>query len=99
MSTPEGRFKSDLKHLLEKRGAFWSMIKGGANSKNGDPDMIVCYKGRYIGIEAKDIYGSQSEWQKLRQKQIEDAGGIYILAKADIKTVEDVLDRIDEESQ
>ncbi len=84
--TPEGKLKKDIKALLDKCGAFWSMIPGGAYAKIGDPDMVVCYLGCYIAIEAKTPEGVQSDWQKLRQKQIEEAGGMYLLARS----VEDV---------
>lgn len=91
MTTPEGKIKADIKAYLDDIGAFWSMIKGGAHSKPGDPDMVACYRGRYIGIEAKTPTGVQSEIQKLREKQITAAGGTYILARS----VDDVIDTIE----
>ncbi len=91
--TPESELKRDIKRLLEARGAFWSMVTGGPYSKPGDPDIIACYKGRYIGIEAKSAHGVQRPEQIIRQKQIEAAGGIYILAYS-VKAVEDCLDSI-----
>lgn len=92
--TPEGRLKSAIKKMLDGRGAFWSMIPGGAYAKIGDPDMVVCYHGYYIAIEAKATT-KQREWQKLRQQQIEAAGGIYIVPHT-VKEVADVLDAIDQ---
>lgn len=86
--------KRDLKILLTERGAFWSAVAGGAYSKQGDPDLIACYKGRFIAIEGKTYNGTQSQWQKTRQTQIEHAGGIYILAR-NVDAVRDVLDSID----
>ncbi len=76
------------------------MIQGGAYSKPGDPDIVVCYQGIYIGIEAKTKTGVQSEWQKLREKQIKAAGGIYILARSveDVEiAIEDIQNRVGEE--
>lgn len=92
--TPEGRLKKAIKALLDERGAFWSMIPGGAYAKVGDPDMVVCYKGRYIAIEAKTPTGKQSDWQKLRQEQITAAGGLYILARS-VEDVKEVLEKIE----
>lgn len=96
--TPEGNLKKALKKLLTDCGAFWSMIPEGPYAKTGDPDMVACYKGHYIAIEAKTPTGVQSDWQKLRQEQIESAGGIYILARKvmDVKTVLEHLDSKDE---
>ena len=79
--TPEGALKKAIKELLTDCGAFWSMIPEGSYAKTGDPDMVACYKGCYIGIEAKTPTGVQSDWQKLRQQQIESANGFYILAR------------------
>ena len=79
--TPEGKLKKAIKEYLDSIGAFWSMIPGGAYAKIGDPDMVVCYRGRYVAIEAKTPTGVQSEWQKTRQRQIEEAGGLYVLAR------------------
>lgn len=80
--TPEGRLKKEIKALLTECGAFWSMVPEGAYAKTGDPDMIACFKGCYIAIEAKTFEGRQSDWQKLRQRQIEAANGFYVLARS-----------------
>lgn len=92
MTAPESALKKKFKDYIEYRGGFWSSIQAGPGSKIGDPDMIACYKGVYVAIEGKTYEGSQSEWQKLRQKQIQAAGGIYLLAR----TVEDIADTFDE---
>jgi len=87
-SMPEAALKSDkIKTYLKSIPClFLHSVPGGAFGKCGVPDIIVCYKGKYIGIEAKTYEGCQSEIQKTRQFQIEQAGGIYILARC----VEDV---------
>lgn len=89
--TPEAELKKAIKKYLDDIGAYWSMVKGGAHSKPGDPDMIACIGGHFVGIEAKTYEGVQSNIQRLRQKQIEEAGGIYILARS----VDDVKDFVD----
>lgn len=92
--TPEGALKKAIKEYLNSVGAFWSMIPGGAYAKIGDPDMVVCYKGRYVAIEAKTPTGKQSNWQQLRQREIERSGGIYILARK-VDDVKSVIESID----
>jgi Holliday junction resolvase len=54
------------------------------------PDVIAVIKGRFIGIEVKAEKGRQSDNQKEFQRQLEAAGGLYILAKG-IDGVEDQL--------
>ena len=48
--------------------------------RSGIPDFIICYKGFFIGIEAKDNTGKQSKLQKEKELKINGAGGIYVLA-------------------
>ena len=93
MTTPEAELKKDIKSYLDSIGAYWCMIKGGAHSKPGDPDMIACVDGRFIGIEAKTYDGAQSPIQKLRQRQIESAGGMYILVRS-VDDVRQVMDKL-----
>ena len=86
MATPEGQLKQEIRKYLTGIGAFWSNVQGGPGSKPGDPDIVVCYKGRYIGLEAKSPVGVQSPIQKRRMEEIRVAGGIYGL----VRSVEDV---------
>jgi hypothetical protein len=96
MTTPEAVLKKAIKDYVEQRGGFWSSVQGGAGSKIGDPDLVICYRGRYIGVEGKTYEGTQSDWQKIRMKQIRAAGGLYILARS-VEDVADVFAEIDSE--
>lgn len=96
MATPEQDIKLNIKRLLDSRGAFWSAVKGGPHSKPGDPDIIACYRGLFIGIEAKTDTGKLSGWQEMRRDQILKADGFWVLARCK-EDVEDVLDDIDEQ--
>lgn len=94
MPTEESCLKTKIRQRLTERGAFWSNVAGGAYSKPGDPDIVACYRGVYIAIEAKASRGRQSEVQMRRQEQISRAGGVYILIW-DVSFVDDLLDSID----
>lgn len=94
MTTPEGRIKSDIRRFLTDSGAFWSNVQGGPGSKPGDPDIVVCYKGHYIGLEAKSENGVQSKIQKVRESEIIKAGGIYEVVRS-VEDVEKVLESIE----
>ena len=98
--TPESQLKKNLKKILTDRGAYWSVVAGGSYSKPGDPDIIACYKGLFIAIEAKTYEGTQSEWQKLRERQVRDARGIYLVVKAPehLTAYLDEIDRLDTET-
>lgn len=92
--TPESKLKKDIKAHVEGRGGHYTPVTGGPYGRPGEPDGIVCYKGMYVAVEAKTYEGTQSTIQKLRQKQIEAAGGIYILARS-VEDVAKILDEID----
>lgn len=89
--TPESKIKKQIKEYIRKVGGYITPIPGGAYGDNGAPDLVACINGRFVAIEAKAGQGEQSPWQKLRQKQIENAGGVYIVAYG----VEDVVDAIE----
>ena len=82
MSQPEAEIKRKIKRCIEDAGGYWCAIKGGIHAKPGDPDLVVCYLGRFIAIEAKSSSGSLSEVQKTRARQITDAGGLHITARS-----------------
>jgi hypothetical protein len=46
----------------------------------GSPDIICVIAGQYVGIEVKAPKGRQSDHQKEFQKNLEEAGGKYVLA-------------------
>lgn len=49
--------------------------------KKGLPDVIGIHKGRFLGIEIKIGKDRQSDDQKDREAEINQAGGIYLIAK------------------
>lgn len=63
----------------------------------GLPDLAMCYRGRYVHLETKMPEGKgPSPAQRLRIKQIRDAGGVsYVVRSVNAAMV--VLDRIDRE--
>ena len=54
---------------------FWKE-HGGPYGTSGIPDIIVCYKGRFIGMECKLPGGRLTELQKRAIAKINRAGGI-----------------------
>ncbi len=71
---PESKVKDDVKAYLEKIGAYWYMpVPVGF----GRPtlDFLVCWRGRFIGIETKAPGKHATTQQKMTIKQIQAAGG------------------------
>jgi Holliday junction resolvase len=51
--TPEGRVKEGIKRQLKALGAWYFMPVSNGMGQVGIPDIICCYKGVFVAIEAK----------------------------------------------
>ena len=70
-------FENKLKKYLKSKGAWVLKYWGGSvYTQAGVPDLLVCYKGKFIGIEVKAETGHASELQLNTIEQIKKAGGI-----------------------
>lgn len=77
-----------IKKFLSSLGSdvfFWKE-HGGPYGTSGVPDIICCYKGRFLGLEAKLPGGKLTELQKRALEKINRAGGIA----RRVESVEDV---------
>lgn len=74
--TPEAKVKAKVKTILKNKGAYYAMPATGGYGTSGVPDFLVCYKGKFIGIECKAGNGKTTMLQDKNLRQIEDAGGI-----------------------
>lgn len=75
---PEGKLVSNTRKFLRDQGARPFKIQGdGENFQEvGIPDLLVCYKGRFLGLEAKMPGGKPSAKQIAVLDEIAEAGGI-----------------------
>ncbi len=56
---------------------------GGIHVERGTPDLVVCFRGEFLGIEVKAKDGRVRPLQRYRLEQIAAAGGVGILVKGD----------------
>ena len=65
------------KYLISLGGDifFWKE-HGGPYGTSGIPDIICCYKGRFLGLEAKLPGGKLTELQKRTLDKINAADGV-----------------------
>lgn len=68
-------------YLKMKVPCHWKQWQG-LGSTPGVPDVVGCYRGRFIGIEIKTPQGRMSPHQEKWRQLIEEAGGIYIMARS-----------------
>ena len=51
--TPEAKVKHQVYKILRKNGAYYFSPIMNGYGKSGVPDIIVCYNGKFVGIECK----------------------------------------------
>lgn len=74
--TPEGKVKKKVVDILKAAGAYYFFPATGGFGRSGVPDIIVCFKGRFIGIECKAGSNKPTALQENELKKIQDAGGM-----------------------
>lgn len=94
--TPEAKVKKEIRKILSARGAYYAMPIGSGYGTSGAPDFLVCYKGRFIGIEAKAGSNTPTVLQIANLRQIEHAGGITLVVnETSIDAIERLLVTLD----
>jgi hypothetical protein len=72
--TPEGKVKAEIKKWLKEQGAYFFMpVQTGYGAST--LDFLVCYKGIFVGIEAKAPGKVPTKRQEFCMAEIRDAGG------------------------
>lgn len=77
MSELESKLQKRIQNYLTSIGAYEFKVHGEIFMRAGIPDIICCYKGRFIGIEAKEPGNYPSELQLAHGRKIVKAGGIF----------------------
>lgn len=83
-TTPEGKVKQKVVKLLKKEKVWYFFPANNGFGKSGIPDIIAIVNGEFIGIEVKSATGQPTELQKICGKQIEEAGGTWLVVRDDI---------------
>ena len=85
-----------VKTLLEERGAWLVKYHGGRWGRAGVPDILACYRGRFLAVECKQP-GNEAgvtPLQEVEMKRIRRAGGLVTVASS-TEPVEALLDQVD----
>ncbi len=73
--TPEAKVKKKIVAVLKEHGAYYFYPVTGGFGRSGVPDIIVCHRGRFIGIECKAGKNKPTPLQEKNLQDIEVAGG------------------------
>ena len=85
-----------IKRYLASLGSdvfFWKE-HGSVYGTNGVPDIICCYKGRFLGLECKLPGGRLTKLQKRTIEKINRAGGIACRVE-NVEDAKRVIERVD----
>ena len=97
MSQRESRLSRKILKELRQHGGFWFKVWGSEHMMAGLPDLIGCYKGRFVAFEVKhpETRSNTSDRQVYVMGKIHDAEGVVeVVCNASEALL--VLDMIDD---
>lgn len=71
----ESAFQAKVVRYLRTKGAYVLNVAGGSQVPKGTPDLLVCYKGRFMALELKTDTGRTTALQKEKICEIRKADG------------------------
>jgi Holliday junction resolvase len=77
--TLEGKVKRKAIAELQKLGMYIFFPATGGFGRSGIPDIVCCYKGKFIGIECKAHGNKPTALQQSNLEEIVNNGGIAIV--------------------
>ena len=90
--TPEAKVKKKVVQVLKEMGAYYFYPVTGGYGRSGVPDIILCYKGNFVGIECKSGTNKPTPLQEKNMKDIRAAGGVTLVVNEDnISSVSRIL--------
>jgi hypothetical protein len=65
--------------IMKEWGVYYFSPQTVGYGRSGVPDIICCYKGRFIAIECKAGKNKPTDLQTLNLKRIDEAGGLALV--------------------
>jgi Holliday junction resolvase len=95
-TTPEAKVKKAVIEVLRTSDIYYFSPVTGGFGKSGVPDIIACYKGRFIAIECKAGGNTPTALQMREIERIRGAKGVALVVNENnIGAVKDIIDWID----
>lgn len=82
-STPEVKVKKQIRKMLDEAGAYYAMPIGTGYGNSGVPDFLICYRGRFIAVEAKAGSNKPTALQEAHMARIRNNGGVALVINED----------------
>ena len=77
--TPEAKVKKRVVAVLKEHGAYYFYPVTGGYGRSGVPDIVACWKGRFIGIECKAGDNTTTPLQEKNLREIRESGGTALV--------------------
>lgn len=101
MSGPEANYQKRLMQQLRARGAYVVKYPAGPHGAKGVPDLLCCYRGRFIALELKAGNPALAQYaptinQEHQLDAIHRAGGIALVSwpASDALSILDDIDQL-----
>ncbi len=78
----EGKIQTDIHDYIIGKGGWVINESGSMTKRPGIPDLLACYKGRFLGIEVKTPSGVVSKAQGINCRAIQRAGGLTLAPRS-----------------
>lgn len=82
-ATPEKKVKNACVDIIKAYDAYYFFPPANGLGRAGVPDIVVCYKGRFLGVECKAGYNKTTALQEREIAAIHKAGGSAIVVRED----------------
>ena len=86
--TPEKKVKAKVVEILKAHGVYYFFPATFGMGRGGVPDIVCCYRGKFIAVECKAGAGKTTALQDRELEAIKAAGGAAIVVNE--KTVGEV---------
>lgn len=93
-ATPEKLVKQKVIKILKAAGAYYFYPVASGFMSSGVPDIVACYKGKFIGVECKSGKNKPTELQLRNLAAIKDNGGFgFVINEENIYMIEEFLQK------
>lgn len=77
--TPEKKVKAKVVEVLKAHGVYYFFPTTFGMGRGGVPDIVCCYRGKFLAIECKAGAGKTTALQERELAAIKAAGGMQLV--------------------
>ena len=82
-ATPEKKVKNKVVEVLKAHGVYYFFPATFGMGRGGVPDIVCCYRGKFLAVECKAGAGKTTALQERELKRIGEAGGAALVIRED----------------